>query len=266
MTVHMGPLGALHAIKCPASMTTDTSETVSTRTTLEGATRVQLVNHRAKARTWALDITAATPDTIVALGDLAWSPGPYVFVPADAPAVNMLSPATAIPDATMWGGAVAGGSVRTGGALSMHSLANATPTQPIFCAEKVPVLPGEPVTFAADVLGSGALVRVTVRSATGDVLVSAASRMVGSTAQYTRAWATIAAVPAGGAWADIQAENTQGLARPAVTWATTPGVRAEGRGCPAAVLVSDSRDTQWAATSPGGARERRTITVQEVKS
>lgn len=98
--IYLGSLGRMIGIKCPASQQLEAEDLYSFELTLEGKRTAQ-VKPRAP-RTWNLQTSDATKPadvaTLMQFVQGGWGPGPFVFVAADAPFTNLLSPAAASCD------------------------------------------------------------------------------------------------------------------------------------------------------------------------
>lgn len=94
MSCYLGPLGGLVDLSCPASLSRDTpgGMVYTTKRTVTGrALQFASVSRRA----WALGSTNAAPEKLAALEAFAsggMGAGPFVFVPPDAPATNLVTP------------------------------------------------------------------------------------------------------------------------------------------------------------------------------
>lgn len=244
--IYLGSLGRMIGIKCPAQQQVQSEERYTFQPTLEGLRKAQ-VRPRGP-RSWSLQTSdATTPQQALALMQFAqgaWGPGPFVFISADAPVTNMLTPAAASCAPEMADGysyLSAGGPVQLGGVWAARSLLNSNPGSLLIVNEKVPVLPGVPVTVSAWVRGEGGAVRVSFYDQS-DVVVGFALSTVKSTAGATkRSWVS-AVTPANASHARIVGVGVTMLAMPSLTWTNELLPEAEGQGCAQAVVHSTSRD------------------------
>ena len=273
MSIYLGQLGRLVELKCPASLQVTPEDRYSFQTTAEGKVRGQ-VRPSLGRRVWSLGTSDATTPrdqgAIMAFANGEWGPGPFVFVPADAPVMNMLSPeaASCAPGAFTAG---SGTAVGEAGPLNLgtdgwagRSYSNNGAGTVFFGAEKVPVLQGGKVTVSAYVLGAGAIARIAWYDAAGGSLGSTSSAIMATAGTVTRSWVT-ATPPAGAASAYACAVNATAMARPALTWTDTLLDWADGQGCPKAVLHAPSRSLVMASSDPRGGRySNLSFTVQEV--
>lgn len=243
--IYLGTLGSMIGIKCPASQNVEYEERYSFQTTLEGRRKAQ-VRPRGP-RTWSLQTSDATTPaqvaTLMQFAQGAWGPGPFVFVPADAPATNMLTPAAAscAPEmADGYSNLSAGGPVEAGGVWFPRSLINSDPSSLLIVNEKVPVIPGFPVTGSAWVRGAGGRVRVSFYDQS-DVLIGAALSTVTATAGTAkRSWVQ-AVAPLGASHARVIGVGTTMLAMPSLTWTDNLVPESDGQGCAQAVIHGVSR-------------------------
>src|SRR5690625_4816542 len=99
--IYLGTPGRMVGISCPAEQRLATAERYSFQTTLEGRVKAQV--RPIGRRTWDLRLPrTSSPSEVAALAafaDGAWGAGPFWFVSADAPVVNLLSPGAAASDA-----------------------------------------------------------------------------------------------------------------------------------------------------------------------
>jgi len=264
--IYLGTLGRMIGIKCPAQQQVQSEERYTFQATLEGHRKAQV--RPRNPRTWSLQTSdATTPQQALALTQFAsgaWGPGPFVFVSADAPVTNMLTPAAASCSPEMAEGyshLSGGGPVQLGGVWAARSLLSSSPGALLIINEKVPVLPGVPVTISAWVRGDGGYVRVSFYD-TSDTVVGSASSSVKSTAGTAqRSWVS-ANPPVGAAYARIVGVGVTMLALPELTWTNELLPEAEGQGCAQAVVHSASRDLVLAA--PRAVFSNISFTVTEV--
>lgn len=259
MSVYVGHLGRMIELKCPSTQSLGLEDRVSFGTTL-GGRKVGQVQPGIPKRVWQNQLSdASTPDQIgavMAFINGEWGIGPFVFVSADAPVTNMLSPAVAScdPKAGLAATNAADGPMSIPGGWAGRSIRNSNPSLDLwFGLEDTPVIPGVQVTASAYVLGAGAAVRVYWLDATGASLGSATSTVVATAGAAVRSWIT-ADPPAGSASCRVRAINATQGSRPALTWSDALLQWADGQGCPKAIIHGASRNLIMASRDPRGGR------------
>lgn len=271
MSIFLGQLGRLVELKCPADQQVAAEDRFTFQTTLEG--RVKSQARPVGRRSWSLSTSdATTPAEQAGLLSFAggeWGPGPFVFVSADAPVTNMLSPAaslcdplevpigraliTATPPMQLPDGSWAGRSIlKATGRLYIG-------------AEATPVLPGREVTVSAVVKGVGAAVIINWRDIAGNSIASTASKVEATGSSPVRSWIT-AAPPENATSCRIAVNDaTTQACHPAITWTGEPFDWAAGEGCPKSVIHSMSKNLTLASADPRGGRYASlSFTVTEV--
>lgn len=263
--IYLGTLGRMIGIKCPASQNVEHEERYTFQTTLEGRRKAQ--PRPIGRRTWSLQTSdATTPAQVAALMQFAqgaWGPGPFVFVPADAPYTNMLTPeiASCAPGTALYAYTQSGGPMQTPDGFAARSLINTSPSQLLaFGRTLTPASPGQSVTASAYVAGAGARVRIYFYDAGGGSITSATSSVV-SDGAVIRSHITRVAPP-GTASVRVLAIDTVQACNPAITWTDDLQPWADGQGCENAVVQAASRDLVQAV--PGATYSRMTFTVSEV--
>lgn len=242
MTVYLGTLGRMIPIYSTPSAQIESEERYSFRATLEGGRGAQL--KPSGGRTWSLNAQFANAADIALLQDFArgaWGPGPWIFLSAEAVNTNILTPRQAAlvdrEQNAAWanGGPVQVSDGSTAPASMLSSLASSWAS--VFI--RLPVVPGEPVTWTAEVEGNGTVapqiamafydaVGVNLGGYSGTGQVAAGMQRVSVTATPP-ANATSVSV---GIYSSVLR-----LARPQVTWTDKAlPVFSDGRGCAAAVL------------------------------
>lgn len=262
--IYLGTPGRMIGIKCPASQQVQAAERHGFVTTMEG--RVKSMIRPLGRRVWNLSTSdATTPAEASALHQFAsgaWGAGPFIFVSADAPNTNLLSPDAANSMVKATSGVSSGGPVQAAdGTWSAQSLlANGAGTM-YFDSIRYPVSPDKKISFSADVVGAGAKVLVVFYDAAGGFLSSATSSSAGASGVMSRL--TITATPPVGA-ATVQVGMTSGVqaTRPTLTWLGGASEWAAGEGCPKAVVHGMSRDLKMAV--PGSTYSSISFTVTEV--
>ena len=273
MTVYLGALGRLVELWSTPAAQVSLAERYTFTTTLEGRVKAQSVP--SARRSWSLNAEGASPREQAALQEFAtgvWGRGPFVFVSADAPVVNLLTPEESSLDPLVLAAGPSGGGVLdsppmltpdgwAGRSLLKRDGAFAR------IAERVPVIPGRPVTGSAYVrssVGSAAFVRLQFVRADGSEISQHNSVTAVAFAERRSVTAT---APHDAAWVNLWVTgNVSQVARPAVTWTAQPFEYGDGQGCKKAVVHGASRDlrvaSQWQAHT--GRWSDLSFTVQEV--
>lgn len=268
--MYLGTLGRMVAIKCPTAQRVAPAERYSFNTTLGGTVKAQV--GPAGRRTWDIGLgQLSTPADVGAIMDFAsgvWGSGPFWFVPADAPVVNLLTPYAAScdpADLSLSGGSELLGSPPMsldGDGFAARSVwTNGAGT--VTFGGPVPIIPGQSVTGSAWVIGTGMLRLVFVDS-NGTELSSVDSTPAGwSTPQ--RLTATARAPRTASAVQLMIAGPISQAARPAITWTNTAYEWGDGQGCHKAIVHNASRDLIKALHTPRAGRwSYVSFTVQEV--
>lgn len=270
--IYLGTLGRLVALKCPASQQMDLGERYSFEPTLEGRIKGQALP--LQRRTWSMSTSdATTPAQQAALQGFvngSWGPGPFVFVSADAPVTNLLSPgAAACLELTSHVGIGPGGPVDLGpegweGSSIAANYPDTTSPEIFFGLGFVPVLPGVPVTGSAYIQGTEARVNLYWYAADLSPLGATPSQNVSSPAGMTRVSVT-ALPPTGAACCRVVAFHATKATRPALTWTDRAFPWAAGEGCPKAVLHGASKNLIMASRDfRGGRYANVSYTITEV--
>lgn len=269
MSVYLGQLGRMVEIKCPASQQVNTADGFTFEETLEG--RVKAQARPIQRRTWSLETSdATTPTDHAAVQGFvagAWGPGPFVYVSADAPVTNMLSPAAAacMPGTTDFDPSPGGPADLTADGWEGRSwLSIGEGLSFVLGTDFIPVLPGVAVTGSAWVAGPVARLRLRWYDATGAILTSTASGDSASGPLFKRV--TITGTPPPGAAATrLVAVDVDRVARPALTWTGEVFPWAAGEGCPKAVIHAASKQLIMASRDlRGGRYASAAYTITEV--
>lgn len=259
MSVYIGTLGRLVELPYVTSASVTPADRYTFKGTLEGRVRGQA--KPVGRRVWSLSASrylAQAQGNLMSFINGEWGHGPFVWVSSDAPVTNMLTPdVSACGPSALYSTAftIGGPMVLGGGQVAGRSVISATGSGFCFFGEdRVPVIPGRPVTGSAWVLGAGAKVRLTWYGADnlsiGSTVVSAAS---GSAAAPVRL-AVTATPPAGAVGCLVSVSGARQAARPAVTWTGRVFDWADGAGCPKAIVHGASKDIQSAHLDPNGFR------------
>lgn len=268
-SVYLGELGRLVSIKCPSSQQEAAQGEPIIERTLEGNVRAQFP-WSPERRVWSLGTSdATTPEDQGTLQSFAageWGNGPFVFVSADAPVTNLLSPAVASCDPSIMGASAKpsgpmvtpigrkGRSVQHGdsGDLSFSS------------SEFTPVVPGQWVTASAFADGNGARVQLRFYSATGSQLSQTSSGAT-DTPWVAKRLSISMAAPANSAYCRIFGVDGVSFVGPAITWTKEVFPWAAGNGCPKAIIHGLSKNLVLASREVRGARYAgMSFTITEV--
>lgn len=268
--IYLGTPGRMIELKCPASQQLSADGEPSFQTTL-GGRRIAQLPTGARRRAWQCQLSdASTPQEVGAVMGFIngeWGTGPFVFVSADAPVVNLLSPGSAscAPGsfaASGVGTAIPGGPLRTPDGWAGRSVLNSG-SSPSWI-EQVPVLPGVPVTASVYAHGIGGTLRLAWRDAAGAEVGAAASpALVNGLVARLHVTAT---PPANAVTCQLSlGAAVLQAARPAATWSDSPLEWGDGQGCPKVIIHGASRDLVMASRDPRGGRySNLSFTVTEV--
>lgn len=272
MSIYLGQIGRMVELKCPSSQQLSMGGEPTFEDTLEGM-RIPQVSPFIGRRTWQNQLSdASTPQEVSAVMSFVnreWGVGPFVFVSADAPVVNLLTPAQSSCDLAAGTATVNGnfftGPMQTPDGWAGRSIGNESPEKLLyFGAEFIPALPGQAVTASAYVQGTGAAVRVYFYDASSAIVGSAVTGGAGTAGEVIRSVVT-ALPPAGAVSCRIFAINAVAACRPAMTWTDQALPWADGQGCMKAIIHGASRDLVMASRDPRGGRySNLSFTVSEV--
>lgn len=269
MSAYLGTPGRLVELKCPADQAAPGDDVFTFERTLEG--RVKAQARPFSRRAWRVQVSTATPQDVGALAAFAggeWGRGPFIWVSADAPVTNLLTPDQSLcdPSTLYTAGVTATGPLNLGAdGWAGRSFTNPSPATAFYFGEQgSPVLPGQPVTASAYVVGAGAQARIRWVDASGAFISFSTGTAQGVAGSARRAWVT-ATAPANAALAQVQAVNTAQGARPALTWTDTLFEWSDGQGCPKAVISGLDRQLILALREPGyGRYADASFTITEV--
>lgn len=266
--IYLGTLDYMVGLQCPSTQSVSHTNRVSTVTTVEGRVKAMVASE--SGRSWALGLPdgaqQAASGTLQEFVAGAWGPGPFIFVPADAPLTNLLAPGEAA--ALVSGTASVGGPIDLGDAgWAASSLIVGDPeTSPEIYANTtpVPVLADRPVTGSAWLQPgsqSASYLRLYWRGRDGAGLGQTASAAVPAGAGLQRVTVT-ATPPVGAVGVRLVAYQAVLMTRPQLTWTNGPVPWAAGEGCPQAVVhdLSRSQTTAW----PGTVMSSAQYTITEV--
>lgn len=233
MAGHIGTLAHL----LPALPTREMQVSAADRFTFQEASNRRWAFATSKGprlRTWQVDSTALTSEQAGALQELAegaWGLGPFIFIPCPAHATNVLTPGQSLLEGVANGGPVA----LPGGSTAPRSVVGGAT---VTLADKVPVIPGKPVTVSLYMAGGSAT--VSFKTLTGSTVGSRPLVPTGDLMQ--RVTVTAPSVPATARYATITATGYTALARPQLSWTSEP-VPWEVGGGVAQVVIQNSSPT-----------------------
>lgn len=265
MTVYLGALGRMVELYTTPSATVVAEERYSFTTTLEGRRKAQVRPVGRRTWTWSAGFADASEQgAVMSFANGEWGNGPFVFVPADAPLTNLLSPeqASCDPSEINTSGVTAAGPLLTADGWAGRSYFNPSPAVNLaFGGGQSPVLPGRPLTASAYLVGAGSKVGVSFWDSAGLFISSSLSTASGVAGAVTRLWAT-ATPPANAVGARVFATNASQGARPALTWTDKLVSWADGQGCTKAVVHAASRALEHSGHN--GTFSNISFTVTEV--
>lgn len=266
MTVYLGTLGRMVEIWSTPSAQVQAEDRYSFTTTLEGRRKAQV--RRNGRRTWSLNSAFADPRESAALqqfADGAWGNGPFVFVSADAPVSNLLTPevSTCGPAAVFSSSVSASGPMYLGdGEYAARSLVQSNPAAVMyFGGVRTPAVEGRKITVSAWVLGASSAARVLWYDLSGALVGSSTSTVTGSDSMPVRSYVTVEP-PLGAVSCLVGAINATRGAQPAITWSDSLLPWGDGQGCDKAVVHGVTRDQVLAV--PGHTYSNVSFTVSEV--
>lgn len=268
--MYLGTVGRMASIKCPTMQRVNHADRYTFSTTLGGAVKAQA--GPVGKRTWDIGLgsltTPADVGVLMEFANGAWGPGPFWFVPSDAPVVNMLTPKAAVCDPstlTLGGGTVLLGSppmnLGDDGVAARSVWTDGA--GPVTFGSPIPVIPDSPVTGSAWIMGTGSI-ELSFHNASGGQVRLARSPL--TTASTPQRVSTTVTPPTTAAYVILRV--TQGVtetARPAVTWTDEVYEWGDGQGCQKAVVHNTTRDLTKAWRNPRTGRwSDVSFTVQEV--
>lgn len=256
-------------IKCPASQNVQAEERYTPSVTLEGRRKAQV--RPVGRRTWSLQISDATTPTEHSLlsqfANGVWGNGPFVFLPADAPVSNILTPTASLSapgEFVLTSGVTVteGSPLWTPDGWAARSFIKSTNNGLFLGAERMPVPPSGKITVGAYVRGSGGAAGVSFYDSSGAPLGSQYSSVTAGATNVVRSWLTVTP-PVGAVSCRVMVNSaTQQAAWPSISWTDSLQPFGEGQGCLKAVVSSMSRDQMLAV--PGNTYANVGFTVMEV--
>lgn len=271
--IYLGTLGRMVGLKCPSSQQVQAEDRISFGSTLGGRRVGQIAPGNPK-RAWQNQLSdASTPGQVGAVMSFIngeWGNGPFVYVSADAPGSNLLTPAAASCDPKEFiptSGAVVTsvGPMLTPDGWAGRSFAKNTVNGIFLGLDMVPLIPGQAVTVSAYVRGTGGAVRLFWYDAAGAQISFVTSTVTAGASDVVRSFIT--ATPPSNAVSFRPAVNSQvtQVTRPAATWSDGLLGWGAGQGCTKAVPHGASSDLIMASRDPRGGRYSNLgFTVTEV--
>lgn len=265
--IYLGTLGRMVGLKCPASQQVAVDERVTFESTLGGRKVGQIAPGNPK-RVWQNQLSdASTPaqvGAVMAFINGEWGNGPFIYVSADAPGSNLLTPAVAScgPGERAALNVTASGPMLTPDGWAGRSYMPPTGANLFFGAQeagaivpgqRVPVIPGDMVTGSAYVLGAGAHCRVLFYDAADTFISQFNSTVLATAGAVVRSWVA-ALAPANAVAVRVLAVSSTQATRPAVTWSAGLLEWGAGQGCMKAVPHGASSDLIMASRDPRGGR------------
>lgn len=262
MTVYVGSLGRMVPIYSTPSASVVAEERYSFTTTLEGRRKAQVRPVGRRTWTWSAGFADAKESAVLAqFAQGAWGPGPFVFVSADAPFTNLLTPGSSMCDPLDVAFTQGGPVELPDGTWAARSLLGDGVANVLFGSVRSPLLTGKPVSAGAWVQGSGAAARLNWYDSAG-VFVGSATSTVTSSGGWV--WSTLTVTPpAGAAGVIVSGAAASKAAGPVLVWGTTkPTGWVDGQGCAKAVVHGLSRSIEQSSLS--GTYSNLGFTVTEV--
>lgn len=187
-----------------------------------------------QGREWGMELALLDADEMSVVDEFvqgAWGPGPFRWVSCAAHDTNVLTPGQSI-----LANLDAGSGMDTVDGYSPRSVLG---PGAVVLAERVPVIPGKPVTVAVDVSGAATLT-VVLRNGAGGVVSTQTRTAVGTLAQ--RIIYTAASVPVTVRSVDVEVSGHVRAARPQVSWTRETRPWVPGRGAETVVIQSGVAD------------------------
>ena len=207
-----------------------------------------------QSREWGVDLGLLDAAEMSAMDEFvqgAWGPGPFRWVSCAAHDSNVLTPGHSILASLD-----AGTGMDTATGWSPRSVLGPSLVK---LAERVPVIPGRPVTVAVETTGA-ATMTVTFRSAAGGVVAMPSRTASGTLAQRLVYSATAVAPEA--RTVDVEVSGHIRASRPQVTWTREARPWVPGRGAEQVVIQSGVSDP--VVINPGGGYWSGSLSLIEV--
>jgi hypothetical protein len=265
MTAWVGPLGSLLPVEFTTGLERSAERPSSTRTTLGGRRKAQIGPRLHREIKVGHDLV--NPEGIANLAAIVageFGPGPFCWVDEWAQVTNLLTPQASMLETGTWATsssaqvAVGGSVLLPGGGRAGRSLVVNGSTDAVYfpyrdgVIDRIPVIPGRPVTASVYALGAVVNVRLTFVDAAGTGIYSASAvtnpGLAGPTLMRCSAFG-VAPADAVSCYAAVTGATR--IARPAVTW--TPEVTPwhVGRGIPRAIVTALDESARLAGAASG---------------
>lgn len=237
---YLGSLGRLVEIPFTTSESVAAQERYVGKTTVEGRRRVQA--RPASPRSWDVSMPLARgveASALAAFVSGAWGAGPWHWVSVQAQRGNLLTPREALllDRAAVAGVADGGPMLGSDGQWSPRSLNIALPGTAATFVRNIPVLPGSPVTFSADVERRTGAPGLSLGFYDADGAAAGVLLEYGEARAGVQRVSVSGTVPEGAASIAVGVHtNTARLTRPQVTWTDGPVPYSAGHGCRAAIV------------------------------
>lgn len=268
--IHLGTLGRMIGIKCPASQNVEVEERYTFQTTLEGIRKAQV--RPIGRRSWSLQTSDATTPAehslLAQFASGAWGPGPFWFLPADAPGLNIMSPGASLcaPGEYFLTSGVTvteDAPMLTPDGWAARSLLKNTANGLFLGTDRLPIIFGGPkITVSAYVRGVGGAVGVTFYDSAGGSLGTTYSSVKAGATDVVRSRLTLSPPSGAVSFRVVVNSATVQVCWPAATFTDSVQPFGEGQGCAKAVVHAASRDLVLAV--PGRTYSNVSFTVTEV--
>lgn len=243
---YLGSLGRLVEVPFTASESVSTQDRYVVKATVEGRRRAQV--RPSSPRSWNVDVKGARSSEVAALSDFVsggWGAGPWHWVPVQAQRGNMLTPREALlMDRPAVAGIVDGPpAMDADGQWAPRSLTVSIGGSAAVFVRGLPVVPGVPVTYSADVERRTGTPGITIgfydeSGGSAGVLSGYGTAVAGMQRVSVSGVVPEGAVSMG---IGVRTEVLR-LARPQVTWTDGPVPYSAGHGCRAAIVDGVSED------------------------
>ena len=228
MSAWIGPLGSLIEFKCPSAVESTSEDPHVYFRPLGGDVTATRLGDGIRPRVWEVSVSTARPQQVAALqalGDGAFGPGPFVFIPPGAPSLNMLGKRQALSlgeTSSAYVVTQGGTPVSTPEGLAGAYYGTTSDAPASYEFGTAPVIPGVPVTgkaFTQSLLGGTSTVQLVFFTAGGGRLTETAIISGSSTSgEYLTVTGT---PPAGAAYVHLRARGAV-VTHPQVTWTEEP--------------------------------------------
>lgn len=242
--MYVGSLGRMIGLRCASSLNSDHGDRYTLSRTVEGGVRAQV--RPVAPRQWSVGWgNLATPADLAVLQDFAngaWGHGPWWFLSDEAVNTNILTPRQALLlEREQRDDLIDGGPVQAsdGSTAPTSLIVGQGVTQSIPVFRMLPVVPGQSITWAADIERAGEeppQIWMTFRDSNGAGIRGHYG--TGENHPGMQRVSVSSVTPENAHRVDIGVRfNAVRFARPQLTWTDTPPpVFSEGRGCANAIV------------------------------